>query len=219
MTDDMREPRLEPVSDEELSRQIGAILSMSADMDGDVILRCLTELQQRRRPTPKPTQPEGHGKPCHYCGEPCDALIGNPNRWPIPLCHRDDPGRVKWHHIGCVTDRLVENQAEPTGGDVGEALAYARKFITGTRDDSGNKRELLKAIDAALQSLASGRDAVIEECAKVCDELIEDAKTKQTRRGLKDDYGAAWIDALNHAAGLIRLRALKSSQPMNRSER
>ena len=51
-------PKPEPVSDEELNRQIGGILSMSADMDGDVILRCLQELQQRRRPSPEPTQEE-----------------------------------------------------------------------------------------------------------------------------------------------------------------
>jgi hypothetical protein len=52
---------------------------------------------------------EGHGKPCYYCGELCDGLAGNPSRWPIPLCHRNEPGRVKWHHIGCVTSRLIEN--------------------------------------------------------------------------------------------------------------
>jgi hypothetical protein len=52
---------------------------------------------------------EGHNKPCYYCHEPCNALAGNPSKWPIPLCHRDDPGFVKWHHIGCVTERLIEN--------------------------------------------------------------------------------------------------------------
>ena len=52
---------------------------------------------------------EGHDKPCYYCGQPCDGLAGNPNKWPIPLTHRDEPGVVKWHHIGCVSRRLFEN--------------------------------------------------------------------------------------------------------------
>jgi hypothetical protein len=51
---------------------------------------------------------EGHKSPCYYCKEPCDALAGNPGLWPIPLCHADEPGVVKWHHIGCVSDRLRE---------------------------------------------------------------------------------------------------------------
>lgn len=58
-----------------------------------------------RRPQPM----EGHGQPCYYCNEPCDGLAGNPNKWPIPLSHRDAPGYVKWHHVDCVTRRLIEN--------------------------------------------------------------------------------------------------------------
>lgn len=52
---------------------------------------------------------EGHNKPCYYCKKSCNNLAGNPNDWPIPLCHSDDPGAVQWHHIGCVSIRLVEN--------------------------------------------------------------------------------------------------------------
>lgn len=26
--------------------------------------------------------------------------------WAIPLCHSDEPGKIKWHHIGCVSIRL-----------------------------------------------------------------------------------------------------------------
>jgi hypothetical protein len=55
--------------------------------------------------------PQGHGSACFYCGAKCDSFAGNPSKWPIPLCHGDDPGVVKWHHIGCVSERLlrVEN--------------------------------------------------------------------------------------------------------------
>ena len=50
---------------------------------------------------------EGHKKPCYYCGLPCSSLAGNPGRWPIALCHADNPGAVKWHHVGCVSARLA----------------------------------------------------------------------------------------------------------------
>lgn len=53
--------------------------------------------------------PEGNGEPCYYCDEPCDGWAGNPSKWPIPLTHKNDPGKVKWHHIGCVSVRLMEN--------------------------------------------------------------------------------------------------------------
>lgn len=56
---------------------------------------------------------EGHREPCYYCQEPCNSLAGNPNLWPIALCHADDPGVVKWHHTGCVSSRLVERAAAP----------------------------------------------------------------------------------------------------------
>src|SRR5678816_3600991 len=67
-------------------------------------------LQVLRAPRSADVEREGHGAPCYYCTEPCDSLSCNPSRWPIALCHRDDPGRVKWHHTGCVAERLIENQ-------------------------------------------------------------------------------------------------------------
>lgn len=53
---------------------------------------------------------EGHNEPCYYCGEPCDKLAGDPGKWPIPLCHSDEPGIVKWHHGGCVSERLSHKE-------------------------------------------------------------------------------------------------------------
>lgn len=55
---------------------------------------------------------QGNDQPCYYCGEPCNSLAGNPGVWPIHLTHKDDPGKVKWHHIGCVQKNLVENQVD-----------------------------------------------------------------------------------------------------------
>ena len=50
--------------------------------------------------------PEGHGENCYYCAKACDSLAGNPSMWPVGLCHPDAPGRLKWHHTGCVSERL-----------------------------------------------------------------------------------------------------------------
>jgi hypothetical protein len=50
---------------------------------------------------------EGHGKPCHYCGKPCSSVSGSPSLWPVALCRPDNPGVVRWHHTGCVSERLM----------------------------------------------------------------------------------------------------------------
>jgi hypothetical protein len=65
-----------------------------------------------------PAPHEGHNEPCYYCGEKCNGFAGDPSKWPIPLCHVDDPGRVKWHHIGCVDERL--HQVESLSARVAE---------------------------------------------------------------------------------------------------
>jgi hypothetical protein len=52
--------------------------------------------------------PEAHGESCYYCSVVCNALAGNPSFWPIPLAHSDEPGKVKWHHMGCVSSRLEQ---------------------------------------------------------------------------------------------------------------
>jgi hypothetical protein len=45
---------------------------------------------------------------CYYCGEKTNSIAGNPSGWCVFLCHSDDPGKVKHHHVGCVTQRLKE---------------------------------------------------------------------------------------------------------------
>lgn len=68
-------------------------------------------------PVTVPAPGEGHKERCYYCGRPCNSLAGNPGEWPIALCHRDAPGKVKWHHASCVHERLVENQRPATAGE------------------------------------------------------------------------------------------------------
>lgn len=50
--------------------------------------------------------PEGHDEECYYCHDKCNSFAGNPSLWPVGLCHSDEPGRLKWHHTGCVSERL-----------------------------------------------------------------------------------------------------------------
>ncbi len=72
---------------------------------------------------------QGHNEPCYYCGEPCSSVAGNPGKWPIPLSHRDDPGRVKWHHIGCVSERLIENGGHEEAKRLAREACAMRNFI------------------------------------------------------------------------------------------
>lgn len=57
------------------------------------------------------SEPAGHDKPCYYCGELTSSIAGNSARWPVPLCHKEEPGKVAWHHIGCVMKKLREGEA------------------------------------------------------------------------------------------------------------
>lgn len=61
----------------------------------------------------------GHDQPCHICGETTNSFAGNPGMWPIPICTKDDPGVVKWHHSGCVQKKLA-------GGE--EAIKSAESY-------------------------------------------------------------------------------------------
>lgn len=98
----------------------------------------------------------GHEAPCYYCEKPCNALAGNPSQWPIPLTHSDDPGQVKWHHIGCVMARV----------DQVESLKEENAHFA-WRDKDKNKliTELADALKVVTRSL---REAVFKEDVAPC---------------------------------------------------
>jgi hypothetical protein len=56
------------------------------------------------------TAPEGHDEPCAFCGKPCSSLAGDPSQWPLGFAHPDGTGVCKWHHVGCVVERLFPAQ-------------------------------------------------------------------------------------------------------------
>ncbi len=89
---------------------------------------------------------EGHGSPCYYCGRPCDCGAGDPGQWPVPLCHADEPYRVKWHHIGCVSTRLKR-------GDAAAAeVVTLRVEVAKLREAQRYKSPALRAVEAAAHS-------------------------------------------------------------------
>lgn len=85
---------------------------------------------------------EGHEQLCYYCGKPCNSLHGNPSLWPIPLCHPNEPGVVKWHHIGCVSERLEQ-------GDLLKQAIDAANSMIGHQANENDRlvAALLKKID------------------------------------------------------------------------
>lgn len=89
--------------------------------------------------------PQGHGEPCAMCGKPCNALAGNPGRWPlalVPTWRADfEAGRIAWHCTRCVMRsmaalRELTEAAESyaTGGSISRlarATAESMSLITG----------------------------------------------------------------------------------------
>lgn len=78
----------------------------------------------------------GHDEPCYYCGEPCDALAGNPTRWPLGFPHQDDPGVVKYQHVGCVLERLPENAPPALVGWPKRPMAFLVHGQVVTREEA-----------------------------------------------------------------------------------
>ena len=126
--------------------------------------------------TPEPHEAfiqEGHGSPCYYCGEKCNNLTGDPGKWPVGLCHSDEPGVVKWHHSGCVSDRLEDlaRMAQPcpsgmTRDQLHERLSKRLK-VWERRGPSATDiaTDVLDELEqcGALQSVAGSEDTRVKQ--------------------------------------------------------
>lgn len=66
----------------------------------------------------------GHGKTCAFCGEKCSVIHAKPSRWPVAFTHPGDNGVVRWHHIGCVQDKIFREFQE-TAKKLADMQAYA----------------------------------------------------------------------------------------------
>lgn len=79
--------------------------------------------------TPEKRYSDGHREPCYYCKELCDNLAGSPFKWAVGLPHKEEPGVVKWHHKGCVMERL--NRLERSDRTKENSFpAYKARLIT-----------------------------------------------------------------------------------------
>ncbi len=74
-----------------------------------------------------PALQEGHDQPCFFCGEPCDALAGNPGHWPVGFCHIGSSGVISWHHSSCLAKRL--RTPSPTDGTGWQGIDNARRAL------------------------------------------------------------------------------------------
>lgn len=85
-------------------REIGMVGHLpELERFADAILAWMRRSSFRRG---KVNAAKGHDEPCAFCGKPCNGYAGDPGQWPVPLCHPDGTGKVKWHHERCVMDRI-----------------------------------------------------------------------------------------------------------------
>jgi TolA-binding protein len=105
---------------------------------------------------------EGHDKPCYYCGERCSRLSAFSSKWPVALCHEDEPGVVKWHHDGCVSERLARIASLET------ALSAMEGEIASHEDESIEKDRL----SADMLERRNARIASLEKSVTVLREVL-----------------------------------------------
>ena len=112
-----------------------------------------------------PNPANGHGQPCYYCSEPCNAVAGNPEKWPIPLCHPEEPGKVKWHHVGCVSERLREVERLQAEKDqyLGELRYATEKQIP---ELEAANAELKKELEAVRTDQIAAKSCYDDECTE-----------------------------------------------------
>jgi hypothetical protein len=128
--------------------------------------------------------PAEHGKLCSICGQPCDALAGNPGRWPVVL-PRD--GLPVIAHAGCIAaerDRL-ERTVETMQGEV-EA---AQTFSAAT---SAKKLKLIEAMEKIAMKTSGGltsfsaeaKHEFLKDIGRICKELDFEVPAKSLTCGI-----------------------------------
>lgn len=149
-----RPQTLEPFDEDKLSGYIRRMNLITIN-DGEATMRNVTQAICSKFGQPQGHGIEGHDKECYYCHKKTNAFAGNPSEWPIPLCHKDEPGKVKWHHIGCVSERLIENQ--PQGQVVWPKEKSSGKFQSGKLIETDYEQGWNNAIDACQQAHAEAK--------------------------------------------------------------
>jgi len=123
---------------------------------------------------------QGHNKPCYYCGEPCNSLAGNPGKWPVALCHADEPGVVKWHHGGCVSERLVRLERIESS-DVARALILVAKFFQNDEERTALWFRTINPLLGNVTPIIMISSGLSEKLLKFIQAAIEDNSLEHTK--------------------------------------
>jgi len=142
-----------------------------------------------------------HDEPCYFCKKPINSFAANPGLWGVPLCHAEEPGKVKAHHIDCVHDRLSERDAWLAAAfeiacdspdllaerllrlvkELAEAKEETQAVVRSMNTAVGNER-------ARADSAEKARDGMREHFAQLAESQapdVADDTTDEYRRGQK----------------------------------
>ncbi len=75
---------------------------------------------------------------CYYCQKRTNSLSCNPSEWNIPLPHKEEPGKCKPHHVGCVIERLDNVLPKITEEELREALPQQEDYEKSQEDKVRN---------------------------------------------------------------------------------
>jgi hypothetical protein len=135
---------------------------------------------------------DSHDQPCYFCSEKISDTSANPGKWGIGLCHKDDPGVIKWHHEECVYQRLDERDSLKQ--QLSEAQATALETNRGYEATIKCRNDEL----ADLRRQLSEKDAVIAGLQHALEMIPMLEKLSSFRSDMP-----RWVQACNIAKGAL----------------
>jgi hypothetical protein len=217
------------LSDEELRRLLSETYRHQPHLNDTLDDRLMTLVTQVRDLTEQHVEARlrGHGEPCYYCTKPINDLAANPGLWGIFLCHEDEPGVIKWHHVECVSNRLADLQKlkhaicpddsitdvdiliEELESERGVAKNIERRANTA---EQRGLREALEPIKSKLFERAAGQQRWL---LKVSPKVIEEQKHLDEGTEARSYWHYGSMSALMDAVKLIEeeLRRAADSEP------
>jgi hypothetical protein len=101
--------------------------------------------------TPDVSALDGHEQPCSYCQEPCDNFSAMPSRWSLYFPDPDQMGTGlgRYHHMGCVVERMAALTAQA------ERIVEMEAFVKTAAGPAYRDTTLGKAARALLEGKTS----------------------------------------------------------------
>lgn len=107
------------------------------------------------RNEPKP------GEECWYCGSAIQDYAANPSLWPLYFPHKEEPGKVKAHHVRCVMKEL-------------NALADLRAQLEATQQRNKTLEAVLQDVGNVLGGPTTGYASESRQLAEK-DKMVNEA--------------------------------------------